>query len=110
MATLTVDTIVRGSGLLRSTTAASAGGDEFVNDGRVFVAIQNTHIAASRTITFESPKTVDGLAVDELAVAVVQLTTRFIGPFPKGTFNDANGKVQMTYSTEADLNIQVLTY
>ena len=108
MSTLAVQNIVR-AGLDPAYAAAANGGDEFVNDGkRTFVHILNAN-AATRTITFETPKTVAGLAVAELAVVVpVTPGEQMIGPFPSDVFNDSDGKVQMTYSTEVDLTIAVL--
>ena len=110
MATLSVQNIVRsGNGLDPTYAAAANGGDEFVNDGkRTFVHILNAN-AATRTVTFATPKTVAGLAVADLAVVVpVTPGEAMVGPFPADTFNDGDGKVQMTYSTEVDLTIAVI--
>jgi hypothetical protein len=46
-------------------------------------------------------------AILDRAVVVAQ-GTMIIGPFPTGEFNDGNGNVQMTYSTEADLTMQAV--
>jgi hypothetical protein len=41
----------------------------------------------------------------DLAVAVPALGERWIGPFDPASFNDANGRVVVTYDTEADLTV-----
>ena len=109
MATLSVQNIVRsGNGLDPTYAAAAAGGDEFVNDGkRTFVHFLNANVAV-RTVTIATPKTVAGLAVADLAVVVPATGEAMVGPFPADTFNDGDGKVQMTYSTEVDLTIAVI--
>ena len=43
-----------------------------------------------------------------VAVAVPAGEERLIGPFPKAAFNDANNKVQLTYSSHTGLTIAVL--
>ncbi len=109
MATLTVQEIVRsGNGLDPAYAAAAAGGDEFVNEGKqTFVHFLNANVA-TRTVTIETPKTVAGLALAELSVVVPATGEAMVGPFPADTFNDSDGKVQMTYSTEVDLTIAVI--
>jgi len=99
------------AGLLQTLTAASAGGDSFLNDGKVFLVATNSHATLSRTITFDVPNAdnfgVSGSALDR-AVVVAALTTKLIGPFRKVKFNDNTGKVQMTYSSEADLTVEAV--
>lgn len=102
MATLSVQTIIRAAGLLRSTASCSAGGDKFTNDGKTFVLLANTS-AASRTVTFATPKTVSGLAVADLAVTVSGASERFVGPFPKDVYSSTSGYVAMTYSAVTNL-------
>lgn len=108
MATLTVQEIVR-TGLDPAYAAAAGAGDEFTNEGkRTFVHILNAN-ASTRDVTFATPKTVAGLAVADLVVTIpVTPGEQMIGPFPADTFNDGDGKVQMTYSTEVDLTIAVI--
>ena len=50
---------------------------------------------------------VDGIAVENSAPAGdrIALGERWIGPFDPASFNDANGRVVVTYDTEADLTV-----
>ena len=52
--------------------------------------------------------TVDGLAVADRTVEVTGTEDRMIGPFPKSTYNDAAGKVQLSYDAVASLTIAVI--
>lgn len=58
----------------------------FINDGRTILQIRNT-VGTSRVITFETPNTVDGLAVADRTVTVQAGKTAFVGPFPRGIYN-----------------------
>lgn len=91
---------------------AAAGGDSFPNTGKEFVHIKNANATLARTVTFDSPGTCSfnlaANAAHDQAVSIPASSQRVIGPFPPGRFNDTNGRVQMTYSSEADLTIAVL--
>src|SRR3989304_862449 len=107
MATLTVQQIARSAtGLLPTYAAAAAGGDQFPNDGqRTFFHMKNTN-GAGRTVTFATSKTVEGLAVADLAVALAATTGDVMGgPVPAEVYNDANGLVQVTYSKVTSLTV-----
>lgn len=75
------DTIVTGAG----------NGLAFDNDpaGRI-VHIKNSS-GGPGVVTFEVPKTVDGLQVPDLTVTVPDGEERFVGPFPKALYNQAEG-------------------
>lgn len=103
MATLTVNPISR-SGLTQALVAAAAGGDQFPNAGNVFLHVKNG-AASPITVTIGTPKTVDGLAVADRAVVVTNGTEVLIGPFPRDTYNDATGNVQVTYSSETTVTV-----
>lgn len=107
MATLTVTAAARALNQITAAVAA-VDGDEFVNTGKEIIMIDNTGIAV-RTVTFATPVTVDGLAVAELALAIPAGEKHLLGPFPIGYYNDANAKVQMTYSSEADLELYLMS-
>lgn len=103
MATLTVtDTAVDGVEL--ALTAAAGGGDEFANSGEVFFVMQNDD-ASSTTVTFVTQGTVQSLAVADVAVTVPAGELHVAGPFNKSLFNDANGRVQVTYSSVTSLTV-----
>lgn len=76
---------------------ASAGGDEFANDGRQLFYIRNGG-AGAITVNFAYGSLIDGQTVPAKSVSVGIGKTMVIGSFPTSLFNDANGKVQVTYS------------
>ena len=119
MATITVrDSDEDGVELFKSGTASpincSSGGDEFVNTGEEIVFINNGS-GGALTVTFA--KTSDTDIIDPIfgkvtkanvATAVGAGKTVAFGPFPIGGFNDANSKVQITYSGVTSLTIDVV--
>ena len=100
MATLTLNEITR-DGTLYAVVAAAAAGDQFGNDGRTFLAAYNEHVSADRTVSVDIQKDVDGQDPPSKEVVVGAGETRLIGPLPTGIYNDANGRVQITYSDSA---------
>jgi len=72
-------------------------GNQFQNDGRMFLHVLNASGDVA-TLTFVTPKTVDGLAIADRAVAITDAEERMIGPFPPTIYNDADRLVQITYS------------
>ncbi|MBU0846543.1 hypothetical protein KKH23_05085 [Patescibacteria group bacterium] len=106
MATLTAQTISR-SGLKAVYSVAASGGDEFANTGSEFIHVKNDD-GSSHTVTIETVATVDGLAVADRDLAVPAGEDRMIGPFPTGTYNDSDGKAQLTYDAVTSVTIAVL--
>lgn len=105
---LTVTDITK-SGVDSAATleAANADGEKFYNNGRTFVEVLNAN-AADCTLTFQTPRTVDGLAVAEHTVVVSQNERMLIGPFPTQTFNQTStdaGMVYMDYSAVTDVTV-----
>ncbi len=109
MATLTVQPLNRtGLDLTAALTAAAVGGDEFANgDLQVFFAIDNGG-GAPITVTFVTEETIDGLAVADRDVVVVNATQTLVGPFPPSVYNDADKKVQVTYSAVASVTVAAI--
>ena len=108
MAVLAVQQISR-AGLNPALAAAAAAGDAFPNTGRVFLRVKNAHATVARTVTAVSQLPAgaipQGAVKTDLAVAVPAQGERWIGPFDPASFNDANGRVVVTYSSEADLTV-----
>ncbi len=107
-ATLTVGTISR-SGITLSATSAATLGHKLTNDGNTFVEVINGY-TATITATFITPRTIDGLAIDDLSVAVAAGATTFVGPFPVGTFNQNDGTSEhsmlyIDYSDETTVTV-----
>lgn len=110
MALITPTAIVA-AGVVRPTVfaAVTAGGDEFVNSGRHYIAVINAHGADPRTVTINSQALCNqGVDHDIAVVITAGEDEKIFGPFPKDRFNDSDGKVQITYSDSgADLTIAV---
>ena len=108
MATLSPQIIVA-AGIVRAFTAAAAGGDEFVNSGKHFIAVINAHASDPRTVTVNSQQECNqGFDHDIAVVITAAQDEKVFGPFPKDRFNDSDGKVQITYSDSgADLTIAI---
>lgn len=106
MATLSVQEIVL-TGLEPSYDAGAAGGDEFVNGGNTFIHVKNGHTSA-QTVTVDSQAKCSQGFDHDAAVSVPASGERMIGPFAKDRFNDADGKVQISYSGVTSLTIAVI--
>lgn len=111
MATLTVLQSRRSTNGQEVTgVAAAGGGDVFPNTGKEIVIFKNGD-ASSKTVTFVTPATLDGLAVTDLAVTVAAGELRAIGPFPPGIYSVgavAGGNLNITYSAVTSCTIAVL--
>src|SRR5512139_1264127 len=109
MATLSVQTIAL-AGITPTFAAVAAGGDEFPNDGSTYVEIVNSSGANSYTVTFTTPATVEGVAVENPTVTVGTSGRKKIGPFKASVFNNSSGRVAVGYTGSApatDLTIGV---
>ena len=97
MAELVVQEILL-TGLAPAYSAAAVGGDYFVNDGKTMLEVRNAS-GAPVNVTVASPQNCDQGANHPLVIAVpATIGQRMIGPFLRRRFNDANGRVQVTYS------------
>lgn len=106
MATLSVQQADRAANAV-TLAAASAGGDEFVNTGKEALLIDNGG-GSPITVTFATPVTVDGLAVDDLDIDVPDGEMHLLGPFPTGTYNDGDGKVQISYTDVTSVTVAAI--
>ena len=88
-------------GALTPQAATYPAGDSFVNNGFEWLHIANP-TGAGITITADAPGVdnfgFSGNALDKAVVVPAGATMFAWGPFPMGRHNDANGKVQLTYS------------
>lgn len=105
MAVLAVQRIVT-AGLNPTFAAAAGGGDEFPNTGREFLEVINGGGGAI-TVTVTTTGTVDGEPIADRAVSVPAGERRRIGPFPTGTFNAADGNVDVAYSGVTTVTVGV---
>jgi hypothetical protein len=108
---LTVQEISRtGKSVTEQMTAATAThGEKFLNDGRTFLRVKNGN-AATRTVTIETPGTVDGQALADLVVTIAAtgdgdgLDFQDIGPFT-AIHNQSDGYVWAVCSAVVDVTI-----
>lgn len=107
MATLTRNQPALTAAVLGATAAANAG-DQFLNDGRQLLYVKNVN-AATRTITIATGATILGLAIGDVSFTVVQNAEKIVGPFDPRWFNDSSGYVQVTYSSETDVTVAVIS-
>jgi len=87
---------------LGAMTAAAVGGDTFVNNGLVILIINNP-TGAGITITADAPgvPTLDGAIAfnpDTQKVIAAGALRDVWGPFEPWRFNDAQGRVALTYT------------
>ncbi len=91
---------------LTDTGSLSTGNTYLVpNDGNVFLHIKKSG-AGSCTVTIATPGSVDGNAIADLTVTVAATTgDKMIGPLKPEVYNDANGKVAVTFSEVTGLTM-----
>lgn len=94
-----VEDVVR-AGLAATYTGSLSTSDTytFPNDGKTILHVKKTG-AGECTVTIVTQSTVDGQAVADRTVSVPATTgDRFIGPFPREQYNDANGLCTVSFS------------
>lgn len=107
MAILTVQSIVK-TGLIDALVAAAGGGDSFQNTGNEFLDVNNASVG-SINVTVAAQKACADYGVSnaahDIVVAVGAGVRKKIGPFDPKVYNDANGRVQITYSDVTTLTV-----
>lgn len=106
LATIDIATVTGRPDLDTDLAAAASGGDTAeVGDG-VFLLVKNSHASATRTVTIDTPGTVDGHAV---ANATLVVTTLNYGIIPlTNLFRGTTGRASITYSdAAADITVAV---
>lgn len=106
MAVLAVQDVTP-AGLAPTYVAASAGGDEFSNNGRVVLHVKNGG-AAEITVTVISAKTCNQGFQHNITVAVAAGSDKMIGPFAPERFNNDAGRVAVTYSAVTSVTVAAL--
>ncbi len=97
--------VLRSGGLSiaqKTLSAASPGGDSFVNDGKTLleVAVGTT----ATTITVTSVPCSHGRTKDAVFGPVTS-QTHLLGPFDPALFNDSTGHVNITYSQTTGVTV-----
>lgn len=109
MALLDVQTMSLATSLTPSFDAAASGGDTFLNNGRTFIYAKNANVGASRTITVNSLTNCDQGEDHNITITVPLSSEELSGPYPPNRFNSPTGVVTMTYDSEADLTIAIIS-
>ena len=95
------------TGLNPTYSAATVDGFGINNASeQVILHVKNGNAAAC-TVTIQTPKTIDGLALPDLTVSVPATTgDRFIGPFPKALYNQVSVTPAIDEAVYVDFSIQ----
>ncbi len=88
-------------------------GHQVVNNGRMFLFVKaGVTGAGSVNVTAKTPRTVEGLAVAEQVVNILDTEEKMLGPFPAATYNilsgAAKGKVQFDYDVITNVTVVAL--
>jgi hypothetical protein len=106
MAVLTATNLVRTGINPFPTTAADVAGDEVANPrGDIAFYVKNggaSPVTLTLDIRASGP---DGAVVTDPTVTVANGTTKMVGPFPTGIYNDANGHVHIAYSDVTSVTV-----
>lgn len=84
--------------------ACTAGGDAVLNSGYTFLHVKNAHTSAWVVTVNSIAPCSQGFDHDSV-VSVPASAERMIGPFDRGRFNDATGKLAITYDGVTALTI-----
>ncbi len=109
----TVTTAAAGILAVNAATPDAANGNQFANPtGRAIMEILVSGAGAAITVAFTTQGTYSvGSAVYNIAdlnVSVTNATSKWCGPFDKALFNDANGMVQVAWSTATNVTARVV--
>lgn len=80
---------------------------QFVNNGKTLLHVKNGD-TSDHTVTVETPRQVQGLAVDDVDIVVTAGEERFIGPFPPAVFNAA-GLCSYTLDDATGMTVAIVT-
>lgn len=109
MAVLTATSLVRTGINPVPSASADVAGDSVANPGADIAFIVANGSASEITVTLDIQAAgPDGATVTDPTVAVPAGETRMIGPFPTGIYNDANGRVGITYSAVTTVTVMAV--
>jgi hypothetical protein len=94
------------AGLTPAYVAANAEGNYFNNDGRAYLEVVNGGVDPV-TVTINSIALCSYGFDHNTEVIVSNGVTKKIGTFPPGRFNDASGRVNVTYSGVTSVTVGV---
>lgn len=79
------------------------------NNGRVILQVRNED-TVSRTVTFETTHTVDGLAVADRTLTIAAGVEKYVGPFPRSIYNDGSEHLLVDPSTSSVLKFRAFRF
>lgn len=89
------------------TAVDGANGNKFDNNGRTVLRVKNTNVTTV-TVTVETPGTVDGLAIADLAFTVALNEDKLIGNFPAIFNQPGTSQVYVSWSHGNNVTAKVL--
>lgn len=103
--TIPLQTLSR-SGAAPTFTAATQTDLQVANNGSVILEFKNTN-GATRTITIQTPGTVDGNAIADLVATTLPATTGdlIFKPFAPAIYNQSDGNLYIDLSAFADVTV-----
>jgi hypothetical protein len=113
MATLTVQEIDLTTGLAPTYATAGAGGDEYANDGKTYLHVKNgggapiTVTVAAQQATVDDPQ-FGRIVPANRAFTVTNGAERIIPYVASGGYNNANGRVAVTYSAVTSVTVAAI--
>jgi hypothetical protein len=94
--TVVAVTPITRSGVFQAEAAADAvNGNSVLIGPRTFLVARNAHATLAKTLTFDTPGTVDAQAIANRVESIPALTTEYFGPF-SDDYRQANGTVKVT--------------
>ena len=114
MPALPIQTLVQGgvdpTFYSSSTTPSLTNGDAFTfpNNGQAFVHVSNGGTAC--IVTFDTPITIDGLAVANRQVQIPGNSERMIGPFRPDVYNNDDGEVSLSINNVVNVEIAIFQF
>lgn len=110
---LTVTTTAAAGTVLPAAGAVDSGnGNIFTNTGRELMIVNNVNAATLNvTITTNGVYSVGSVqyAIADLVGTVANGTSKVFGPFDKVLFNDANGNVDVAWSANTNITVNVIS-
>jgi len=110
MSNISVVTLSDNSDLINQTYAnAAVAGDSFDNDGNTLLHVKNGATSVTITFTVQDANFIKpgrgNITLSNKQVTVPANQEAFIGGFSKETYNDANGRVVMTYDDNSNVTL-----
>lgn len=113
MATLTVQSIDLTTGLAPTYAAAAAGGDEYANDGKTYLHVKNGGGSSITVTVTPTASATDDPQFGRIIPAARAFTVangaeRILPFFAQGGYNNANGRVAVTYSGVTSVTVAAI--